>query len=329
MTILRPLHTRTWSDRGEDDSKSIIEQKLVLMESSLNRFSSWLTSSRREIDISSPQYRDTRHHEQPEITEESQKIQQIQKTHPNWREWVPYVDPRAFDHYVDFCLQSFWVHFLLLVIMYDTLPEMKSTAWHGIERILVSLLQLGADPRGRFRVVPIHILRLLRQINHCNYDTFDWEDEERQHKEWAMPVACLRSAVFVLDFKRPVAYSFGSRVHQCYRQRVVSRVINALYSKKAPLTTRKLIEMWKFENGGEILKLIDERTRYFDNIDQRRGESKENEALHEEEKMVQEVHQYQFPETQNPLDTENEPVNVTAKRSSTAEEYLQLFVSMW
>jgi hypothetical protein len=42
----------------------------------------------------------------------------------------------------------------------------------------------------------------------------------------------------------------------------------------------------EFENGEEILKLIDERTQYFDSIDQRRGQSKENETLHEDEKMV-------------------------------------------
>jgi hypothetical protein len=102
-----------------------------------------------------------------------------------------------------------------------------------------------------------------------------------------------------------------------------------LYIERAPLTTRKLVELWKFENGEETLKLIDERTRYFDNIDQRRGESKENETLHEDEKMIQEVHQYQLSETRDPLGIENEPVNISAKRSSTAEEYLQLFVFMW
>jgi hypothetical protein len=105
--------------------------------------------------------------------------------------------------------------------------------------------------------------------------------------------------------------------------------MKTLYIERAPLTTRELVKLWEFENGEEILKLIDERTRYFDNVDQRRGESKENETLHEDEKMVQEVHQCQLSETQDPVGTKNEPVNISAKQSSTAEEYLQLFVSMW
>jgi hypothetical protein len=60
------------------------------------------------------------------------------------QDYLSYVDPFAFDHYVDFCLQSFLVHFLLLIIVYETLPRMTSTAWHGTGRIFLSLLQLGA-----------------------------------------------------------------------------------------------------------------------------------------------------------------------------------------
>jgi hypothetical protein len=150
LTILRPFLEGIYGI-SNNELESIIEQRLVLMDSCLYKFSLWLNSPGREIDKSYPQDQDNRHHELPEIMNDTQKTQQTQQTQnnrPDWdmQDYLPYVDPFAFDHYVDFCLQSFLIHILLLIIVYETLPRMTSTAWHGIGRIFLSLLQLGADP---------------------------------------------------------------------------------------------------------------------------------------------------------------------------------------
>jgi hypothetical protein len=130
LTILRPFLEEIYVI-SNNESESIIEKRLVLMDRRLYKFFLWLNSPGQEIDKSHPQDQDNRHHELPEIMNDTQKTRQTQNNRPGWdmRDCLPYVDPFAFDHYVEFCLQ------ILFGPLFNTDHCLRDITWDDINSV--------------------------------------------------------------------------------------------------------------------------------------------------------------------------------------------------